>query len=114
MYKPMISRCFSVEATVLFLLALLSGCSDPVISIEVKSAQKISDTSGNFTGVLENGDNFGASVVSLGDFDLDGIPELAVGAPLDDDGGTNRGALWVLFMRKPVTDNGFDPFNNNN
>ena len=98
MYKPMISRCFSVEAAVLFLLALLSGCSDPVISIEVKSAQKISDTSGNFTGILDNGDEFGSAVAFPDDLNFDGVADLVVGVPLDDDGGADRGAVWVLFM----------------
>ena len=44
--------------------------------------QKISDLRGGFTGVLEDGDDFGTSVAALGD--LDGA--LAAGALLDDDG----------------------------
>ncbi len=63
----------------------------------VLSHQKISDTAGGFTGILGNGDNFG-TVASLGDLDGDGVGDLAVGAIGDDDGGSNRGAVWVLSL----------------
>ena len=69
----------------------------------VKSHQKISDTEGNFAGTLDNSDFFGNSLVSLSDLDDDGIDDLAVGAGLDDDGGTNRGAIWVLFLNADGT-----------
>jgi hypothetical protein len=39
----------------------------------VKAEQKISDTAGNFQGVLDNGDRFGSSVAALGDLNGDGI-----------------------------------------
>ena len=65
----------------------------------MKRHQKISDTQGRFTGILDDGDSFGGSVASLGDLDGDGVGDLAVGAPQDDDGGTDRGAVWVLFLR---------------
>ncbi len=64
----------------------------------VKSHQKISDTQGGFTGILNDDDRFGTSVTSLGDLDGDGVGDLAVGAEADDDGGENRGAVWVLFL----------------
>ena len=64
----------------------------------VKSHQKISDTAGDFTAVLDNSDNFGISVAGLRDLDGDSVPDLAVGAFEDDDGGTGRGAMYILFM----------------
>ena len=70
----------------------------------VKSHQKISDTDGNFTGTLNDGDAFGLSVASLGDLDGDGVGDLAVGAPLDDDGGlVHGGAVWVLLLNADGT-----------
>ncbi|UCD76080.1 MAG: FG-GAP repeat protein, partial [Phycisphaerales bacterium] len=60
--------------------------------------QKISDTEGGFTGILNNEDWFGVSAASLGDHDGDGVGDLAVGACLDGDGGYRRGAVWVLFL----------------
>ncbi|MCH8808055.1 MAG: FG-GAP repeat protein [Planctomycetes bacterium] len=64
----------------------------------VKSHQKISDHEGGFTGILDDRDNFGFSAAALGDLDGDGVGDLAVGTPFDDDGGTGRGAVWVLFL----------------
>jgi hypothetical protein len=69
----------------------------------VKSHQKISDTQGGFTGILSNSDHFGRSAASLGDLDGDGVDDLAVGAALDNDGGSNRGAVWVLFLNTDGT-----------
>jgi len=51
----------------------------------VKSEQKISNSTGNFAGVLEEADFF-SRVSNLGDLDGDGINDLAVGSNLDDDG----------------------------
>ncbi|NIO28948.1 MAG: hypothetical protein GTO29_10415, partial [Candidatus Latescibacteria bacterium] len=69
----------------------------------VKGHQKISDTEGNFTGVLDTNDNFGRSITSLGDLDGDSVTDVAVGAPGDDDGGAGRGAVWVLFLNSNGT-----------
>ena len=64
----------------------------------VRSYQKISATDGGFTGELTGTDYFGVSVAGLGDLDGDGVEDLAVGAHHDDDGGSNRGAVWILFL----------------
>lgn len=69
----------------------------------VKGQQKISDTAGGFTGGLDDGDRFGASIADLGDRDGDGVTDLAVGTYKDDDGGEDRGAVWVLFMNDDGT-----------
>ncbi|MEM9365391.1 MAG: FG-GAP-like repeat-containing protein [Planctomycetota bacterium] len=49
-------------------------------------------------GQLASGSRFGASIVSLGDLDGDGISELAVGAPGDPKNGKDAGAVWVLYL----------------
>ena len=46
--------------------------------------QEISDTAGEFYGGLGDGELFGSSVAWLGDLDGDGVDDLAVGVPLDD------------------------------
>ncbi|MFQ5642317.1 MAG: integrin alpha [Thiogranum sp.] len=66
----------------------------------VDSGQKISADAGGFDGNLNGGDRFGAAITAAGDLDGDGTPDLVVGAPGDDDGGTDQGAVWVLFMER--------------
>lgn len=60
--------------------------------------QRISDTLGDFTGALSDFDHFGLSLAGLGDLDGDGLVDLAVGAPGDDDGAAENGAVWVLLL----------------
>jgi hypothetical protein len=69
----------------------------------VLTEQKISETAGGFEGLLDNSDNFGNSLSSLGDVDGDGIVDLAVGAPGDDDGASGQGAVWILFLNADGT-----------
>ena len=66
----------------------------------VLSHQKISDTAGNFTAIIDSGDELGGTVAGLGDLDGAGpsVAALAVGAVGDDDGGADRGALYILFL----------------
>jgi hypothetical protein len=70
----------------------------------VSSTQKISDAT--LTGSpLDIGDNFGGSVAGLGDLDGAGasVAALAVGTQLDDDGGLDRGAVYILFLNTSGT-----------
>jgi len=69
----------------------------------VRDWQKISRTMGGFGTGLQGGDVFGTAVAALGDLDGDGLPDLAVGATGDDDGGTDRGAVWILFLNADGT-----------
>ncbi|MCP3937687.1 MAG: hypothetical protein GY708_20225, partial [Actinomycetia bacterium] len=69
----------------------------------VKAEQKISSTTGGLTGPLDNNDQFGQSVAGVGDLDGDGIADIAVGAATDDDGGSARGAVYVLFLNADGT-----------
>jgi hypothetical protein len=71
----------------------------------VMSSQKISSVAGGFTGPLDISDEFGTSVAFLGDLDGPGpsVAAIAVGAPGDDDGGLNRGAVYILFLSSAGT-----------
>lgn len=69
----------------------------------VKSHQKISSTSGGFGGTLSDLDAFGSALTAPGDVDRDGVCDLVVGARGDDDGGSGRGAVWVLAMKTDGT-----------
>ncbi len=57
------------------------------------------EINGDAPGItLTNDDRFGDSVANIGDLDGDGVNDLAVGAMRDDTGGTDRGAVYILFM----------------
>lgn len=78
----------------------------------VTDHEKISPDFGGFGGLVLPGDNFGISCATLGDVDRDGAVDLAVGAYQDDEGGFDRGAVWMLFRAGtgvPVADFGTAP-----
>ncbi|MBZ0269022.1 SBBP repeat-containing protein, partial [bacterium] len=68
----------------------------------VLSVATIQDTTGSYMdGRLLPIDSFGASIQNIGDLDGNSVPDLAVGANGDDDGGMpggQAGAVWILFM----------------
>ena len=63
----------------------------------VKSTVEIDDTTTNGPTLSDN-DRFGTSIANIGDLNDDGVNDLAVGAYYDDEGGTNRGAVHIIFM----------------
>ena len=69
----------------------------------VRHHTKIARSTGGWSGDLAVGDEFGRTVAGIGDFDLDGIPDLAVGAAHEDDGGSDQGAVWILLLRADGT-----------
>ena len=70
---------------------------------DVVQEQKISDLSGSFGGVLANSDQLGLGAARIGDVDGDGVVDAVLGARNDDDGGPNRGAVWVLLLNADGT-----------
>ncbi len=73
------------------ILALL--CS--FVSAQVADMRRLA----SMNALLAAGDAFGTSCAGIGDLNHDGVDDLAVGAPGDDDGGVDRGAVWILFLR---------------
>jgi len=80
----------------------------------VKDQQKISATEGEFTGELEYYDMFGKSLTSIGDFNSDGTEDIAVGSWWDDDGETDRGAVWLLYLNRNGTVNSYTKISDTN
>ena len=96
------SRSSFVRATLLVAAscAILPGAGPAAAQQpgEVDSELKLSQVSGSFAGDLDEDDRFGGAVALVGDLDGDGLGDLLVGAPRDDDGASQAGALWVLFL----------------
>jgi hypothetical protein len=85
-----LSTClFTTTARTPLALAAGDGTVDSIVKI----------TSNTLNGpVLSDVDTFGDSVANIGDLNDDGVNDLAIGAIYDDAGGTNRGAVHILFM----------------
>ena len=98
--RPNRARAIAIVRTRAISLLLALCCISPLAAqtFQVKSNQKIADNTGGFNVTLTNSDFFGNSIAGVGDLDNDGVEDLVVGAPFDDTGGTNRGAVYVLFM----------------
>ena len=64
---------------------------------------KIENGSGGFNAALDGGDRFSRDHDQAGDINGDGIIDLVVGARSDDDGATDAGAVYILFMNNDGT-----------
>ena len=54
-------------------------------------------------GINSMDDHFGRSVTSLGDFNHDGIVDIAVGAPHDYESSTSSGSFWIIGLNPDGT-----------
>ncbi|MFH0893311.1 MAG: T9SS type A sorting domain-containing protein [Bacteroidota bacterium] len=79
-----------------FIFLSLSAIAQNVGSIQ--NFVKISDANGN----LSDYDKF-HEVKRIGDMNGDGVSDIAVGVPFDDDGGTDKGAVFILNMNADGT-----------
>ncbi len=64
----------------------------------VKASTKISNGNGGFPSVLATSDLFGVRTCGIGDLDGDGVEDAVVAASFTNDGGPDRGAIYVLFL----------------
>jgi len=65
----------------------------------VKNAVKISNSYGGFPYFLETAEKFGSSLAKLDDLGGDFIVEIAVGAIGCDDGASNSGSIYIVFLQ---------------
>ena len=52
---------------------------------------------------ISSDDFFGYDIESIGDLNGDGITDIAIGSPYDDDGGKAQGAVYILFLNSDGT-----------
>ncbi len=87
---------------ILLLCAAPAALADaPAVPVVVERAHIARNQGGLVgAGVPDVLDRFGSALAPLGDLDGDGIVDLAVGAPFQDDGfPAGGGGVWVLFLR---------------
>ena len=66
----------------------------------VKRSRVIAPSDPVFVPAITSGDAWGFAIAGIGDVDGDGIADIAVGAPEDDDGpGLDNGAVWIVHLR---------------
>ena len=76
-------------------------CYGEVKEVTVASTAEINSFSINGPNLF-GFDYFGESVENIGDLNGDGITDMAVGAWGDDAGGSNRGAVHIMFLNNTV------------
>ncbi len=64
---------------------------------------RIAEGSGGFIADLDTGDRFSRDHDVIGDVNGDGVLDLIIGARSDDDGATDAGAVYIVFMNNDGT-----------
>ena len=68
----------------------------------IDSTVEINDSTANGPDLADE-DYFGYSIANIGDLNKDGTDDIAVGAAYDDNSGTNRGAIHIMFLNTDGT-----------
>jgi hypothetical protein len=69
----------------------------------VKNHSRIASNVGGFNVSLTSNQIFSYSIANIGDIDGDGVIDIAVGDYRDDDGGAERGSVYILFLNQNGT-----------
>lgn len=66
----------------------------------VKNAKPLAVKVDKLQQALKSDDQYSWAIANVGDLNGDGTVDLAIGAPGDDDGGAERGAVWIVLLKK--------------
>ena len=79
-----------------------------IFSFGISTYAEIDEFDISLHTILNDNDHFGISVSQIGDLNNDGVVDIAVGAYKDDDGGQDRGALYIIFLNNDGTVKSFN------
>lgn len=65
----------------------------------VKNYTIIGENMGGFNDSIVEEGSFGWAVTGIGDFNKDGINDIAVGSPSEQGSGSRQGAVWLIYLK---------------
>ncbi len=89
--------------SILFIISINHLQSQTTTQFGPDGFVKIEEGSGGFFANLDSGDRFSRDHDAVGDINGDGIIDLVIGARSDDDGETDAGAAYIVFMNSDGT-----------
>lgn len=98
-----IPRCLLHTSAAILASALSVAASAGTLELQQLQSRVLTGQHPVFGGQISNGERFGRACTGIGDLDGDGIPDIAVGSRSDQDGGTDAGAVYVVFMNRDLT-----------
>ena len=93
----------TILAAVAILMLLSTANAQTFTQFGPDGFVRIEEGSGGFFADLDAGDRFSRDHDVAGDINGDGILDLVIGARSDDDGQTDAGAVYILFMNNDGT-----------
>ena len=92
---------------------LAMGANGPAYAVSVQNVVRLASGEGGFPpGLIDASDGLAWDVEAIGDLDDDGDVDLAVTAGGDDDGATNAGAIYILFLHPNGAVEGYQKISN--
>ena len=89
------NRIVIVYIVAMLLVVPVLFVASPIDGVELKADRRLADSHASFWGEDSN-DYSGYTVSGAGDVNGDGFDDIIIGAPYDEDGGTNAGQTYLI------------------